>query len=205
MINYKIKIINKKIFVILVKNQYDLGMLFCKAQEFYESPKFKNKKFSIWEYSKWYSRNSGCFSYPKDFCGYNIPLQVAKNCYIKNKVESPYDEIFNKIIKSIKLKDAYIIGADNLSSSIFKHELCHGLYYTNLDYRKEMDHITKNLSKNSLNKFKKNLKNKGYASSVTFDEIQAYMAIEESNSISNGITNRKKIHAQYKNIIKDFL
>jgi hypothetical protein len=207
-INYKLKIINTNIFIVVVKNRYDLGMLFCKVQEFYESPnrKFKNKKFSIWTYFDWYSKKkSGCFSYPKDYCGYNVPLEIARKCYSENEIESPYDNIFNKLLKSIKVKSGYIIGVDNMSSSIFKHELCHALYYTNKDYKNTMDNITKNLSKNILNKFKVNLKKHGYCSAVTFDEIQAYMSTEKDNSISKGISNRKKIYSEYKRKLKDFL
>lgn len=206
MIKYKLKTIKNNIFVIIVKNRYDLGMLFCRVQEFYESPKFKNKNFSIWKYFDWYSKtNLGFFSYPKDYCGYNVPLKIARLCYNKNKVESPYDVIFNKLLNSIKAKDGYIIGVDNLSSDIFKHELCHALYHTDKNYKNKMDSITKSLSKNEISKFKKNLKNKGYCVGVTFDEIQAYMAIEENNSISKSVKNRKKLHNKYKKVFKDFL
>lgn len=206
MINYKLKIIKNNIFVVIVKNKYDLGMLFCKVQEFYESPKFKNKKFSIWEYFDWYSKsNLGFFSYPKDYCGYNVPLKIAKLCYSKNKIESPYDIVFNNFLDSIKIKDGYIIGVDNTSSDIFKHELCHALYYTNKEYKNKMDEITKNISKSILNKFKNNLKQKGYCSNVTFDEIQAYMAVEKTNSITKGININNQLHKKYKTVLKDFL
>lgn len=206
MIKYQLKKIKKDIFVVCVKNQYDLGMLFLKAQEFYESPKFSNKKFSIWDYFDWYSKNhGGVFSYPKDYSGYNLPLKVARKCYKINSIESPYDLIFKKILRSIKSLDGYLIGVDNLKSCLFMHELCHGLYYTNSEYRERMDDITKNIAKSSLQKFSKNLKSKGYCSSVLLDEIQAYMATEKTNAISKGIANLDILHKKYKKVLKDFL
>ena len=85
------------------------------------------------------------------------------------------------------------------------HELCHGLYYTNSEYRERMDDITKNIAKSSLQKFSKNLKSKGYCSSVLLDEIQAYMATEKTNAISKGIANLDILHKKYKKVLKDFL
>lgn len=206
-INYNLKIIKNNIFVILVKNKYDLGMLFFRVQEFYEgvNSKFRSKKYCVWDYFKWYaSEYGGCFSYPKDYCGYNVPVNVALNCYKKNKIQSPYDETFVKILSKIKIEKGYIIGCDNLKSDIYKHELCHALYYTNSSYRDEMDSVTKSIPKNVMNKFKKNLKQKGYCSAVTLDEIQAYMAIEKTNSITTGVKNTNQIHKKYKEIFNKY-
>lgn len=207
-VKYNIKIIKNNIFVISVKNKYDLGMLFFRVQEFYESisVKFRNKKYCIWDYFKWYAHfNNGCFSYPKDYCGYNVPIDVARQCYKKNKIQSPYDEIFINILKSIKLKNGYIIGSDNLKSDIYKHELCHALYYTNSFYRKNMNDITKNIPKKVLTKFKSNLKKKGYCNNVMLDEIQAYMAVEQNNVITQGIKNTQNIHKKYNEVFENFV
>ena len=204
---YKLKKVSEKIFAVIVPNQYDLGMLFCRVQEFYESPnkKFKNKKFSIWDYYEWYSKsNRGFFSYVKDYCGYNVPFDIAKKCYSLNKVETPYDEIFIEILKKIKIKNSYIIGMNKINNSTFYHELCHGLYYINKEYKKEMDNITNNLSKSNYQKFKNQLKEKGYCSSVTNDEIQAYMATEINRFMTKDIADKTKLHKQYKKVFQKY-
>ena len=182
-------------------------MLFCRAQEFYESPnlKFRNKSFSIWEYYNWYSQNGdGCFSYVRDFCGFNLPLKTARKCYSLNKVETPYDKIFKNIISKIKSKDGYLIGCDKINSSTFNHELCHALYYTNKQYKKEMDKVTKFISKDNINAFNKNLISKGYCLKVAKDEIQAYMATEINKQMTKGMNNLKNINKQYKKIFDSF-
>lgn len=204
---YKLKEVQDKIYAVIVNDKYDLAMLFCRVQEFYESPnrKIRNKKFSIWDYQRWYSKNYfGCFSYPKDWSGFNLPVKIALNCYKKNKLESPYDNLFTSILKKVD-KNGYLIGIDKIGTSIYFHELCHGLYYTNFRYKNEMDSLTESLSKNTRNKFANNLVSKGYCKNVIDDEIQAYSATECNSAISKGITNIKKIHKQYKNVLESFI
>lgn len=207
MIKYKVEKINENIFAVVVPNRYDLGMLFCRVQEFYESPnkKIKDKSFSIWDYYSWYSKtNSGCFSYVKDYCGFNLPLKIARKCYSLNKVETPYDKLFKDIINNIKSKDGYIVGVDKINTSTFYHELCHALYYTNKDYKREMDMITKSISKSNINNFKKNLKKKGYCMEVLNDEIQAYMSTEISKTMTIGIVGKSQLHKKYKTIFNSY-
>ena len=75
-LNYTLQEVKPNVFVVLLEDNYNLPMLFCRVQEFYESPNedFRNKKFSIWEYMEWYSKsNKGSFTYPSDWAGFNIP------------------------------------------------------------------------------------------------------------------------------------
>lgn len=203
-IKYKIKEVARNIFAIIVPDKYDLAMLFCRVQEFYESPntKIKNKKFSIWNYYEWYSKvNSGCFSYPVDWSGFNLPIKIALDCYKKNKIETPYDDLFLNILKLIKSKDGYLIGVDKIGTKTYCHEFCHGLYYTNKSYKNNMDFITKSLSKRDKRKMTKNLLDKGYCSKVVNDEIQAYNATDCNNFVLSGIDNAKNISKKYKNVL----
>lgn len=207
---YTIKQITHKITAVVVKDHYERSMLFCRVQEFYESAgiNFRNKKFSIWEYFKWYSKKyeKGCFSYTADFTGFNLPLIVAKKCYEVNDVETPYDEIMSEIINRLWIngEGRYLIGVDSLNNSTFDHELAHAFYYTNLEYKNTMDSITENLGKSKYNKFKKNLFSLGYCKEVVKDEIQAYMATEINKKITSGITNKKTMHQKYKSIFKKY-
>lgn len=205
---YKIEKVFDNIFAIVVSNSYERSMLFCRAQEFYESPckKFRDSKFSIWDYYRWYSKKNGCFSYTRDWTGFNLPLIVAKKCYEINEIETPYDKIMKKIVDELyeSGKRQYIIGTDSLNNLTYLHELAHALYYTNLEYKLEMDKITNSISKLDMIKFKKNLKAIGYCSSVYKDEIQAYMSTEINKKVTKGVFSRKKYYQKYKKMFKKY-
>jgi hypothetical protein len=178
-IKYKFKEILPNIFVIIVKDKYDRAMLFCRAQEYYESPstKFRGKEFSIWDYMKWYHvQNGHGFSYCADWSGFNIPIEVLKECYRKlNKIETPYDKVMDQILSSILPNTGYVIGCGDIKGDTFKHEVCHALYHTNKNYKKQMDNLTKGLPKKYYNIFANNLMQMGYTTKVIDDEIQAYL------------------------------
>ena len=180
-INYKIKEVKPNVFAVIVKDKYDRAMLFCRAQEYYESPsqKFRGKNFSIWSYMKWYhEQNEWGFSYGADWSGFNIPLRTIRDCYNKlTRPESPYDKVMDQILAKLKheSKDAYVIGAEDTNGDTFKHEVCHALYHTNKNYKKQMDAYTHGLPKKYYNTFKDNVLKMGYAQKVVDDEIQAYL------------------------------
>jgi hypothetical protein len=178
-IKYKLKEVLPNIFAVIVKDKYDRAMLFCRAQEYYESPstKFRGKEFSIWDYMKWYHEQNGHgFSYGGDWSGFNIPVAVLKECYTKlNKTETPYDKIMDQILSRILPNTGYVIGCGNTTGITFKHEICHALYHTNKNYKKQMDVYTKGLPKKYYDTFKKNILEMGYATKVVDDEIQAYI------------------------------
>lgn len=208
---YKIKEIKENIIAVVVPDNYERAMMFFRIQEFYESPNpsFKHKKFSVWDYFKWYSKKfgDGCFSYTKDFSGYNLPLIVAKKCYEINQVETPYDKEMLDIIDSLfeNGKRKYLIGVDDLENATFNHELAHGLYYTNIEYKNEMNKIIGKISRNNLKNFKKNLIEIGYCQSVLKDEIQAYMATEINKKVTKNIISKKKLHSAFKSVFKRYL
>ena len=83
----KVKEIIKNIFHISFSTQHELASTFLRFQEYYESPKFRGKIFSFYEYKKWYTANSpkgkktGKFTYYKDWGGFNIPSYVLKPFY----------------------------------------------------------------------------------------------------------------------------
>jgi hypothetical protein len=179
MVKYQLKEILPEIFAVIIKDKYDRAMTFCRAQEYYESPspKFRGKEFSIWDYMKWYNtKNENGFSYGADWSGFNIPIAVLKECYRKlNKTETPYDKVMDQILSRILPNTGYLIGCGDTKGETFKHEICHALYHTNKNYKKQMDNLTKGLPKKYYDAFKKNILEMGYATKVVDDEIQAYL------------------------------
>jgi hypothetical protein len=206
-IKHYIKEVNPNIFAVVIKNKYDRAMLFCRAQEYYESPspKFRGKQFSIWDYMKWYDEQNGWgFSYGADWSGFNIPIKVIRECYNGlNKYETPYDKIMGDIIHKIEIcREGYVIGCGDTKGDTFKHEVCHGFYYTNKEYKKKMDALTKGLPNRIYNTFKKNILEMGYTTKVVDDEIQAYLQYGYENpDFGRGVDIDVRI--EYSNLYKE--
>jgi len=204
----KVKEVRPNIIAVVVPDDYDRAMLFCRVQEFYESPckRFRGNGFSIWDYARWYSRKAGCFSYPKDFVGFNLPLVVAKKCYEMNEIETPYDTQMHDLIESLFVNGErqYLIGAESFKGGVFDHELAHALYYTDIRYKNEMDDLTRDIPKKSIAAFRKNLLKLGYHAGVLKDEIQAYMSTEINEKICPGVSNKKVLHKRYRSVFKRY-
>lgn len=196
-INYKIKEVKPHIFAVIVKDSYDRAMLFCRAQEYYESPnkKFRGKDFSIWDYMKWYStEQSHGFSYGVDWSGFNIPFEVMWECYNKCEMETPYDEVMWEILTEIDRrtnsnKKCYVIGAGDTNGWTFQHEICHGLWSTNPDYKKIAKKLLSTIKPEHFLTLKNNLLEMGYTEKVIEDEIQAYIMYGwDSDNFGNGVS-----------------
>jgi len=221
-IDYKIEEVRPNVFAVIVKDHYHRAMLFCRVQEYYESPnpQFRGKNFSIWDYIEWYSReHRDVFTYTFDWGGFNIPLKTAWDCYEKLKeYESPYDEVMDKIVGTIEMVmfnkkntrnwNAYIIGADSTESDTFEHEICHGLYATNKEYKELVDEITLTISTEDYLTFKNNLISMGYTNGVIDDEIQAYLTTNyEYTKFSKGVSKKvcKALHKEYQKVFSKYL
>jgi hypothetical protein len=214
-IKYKIKEVKPNVFAVIVKEKYDRAMLFCRVQEFYESPntKFRGKDFSIWDYMKWYASNHTGFSYAGDWSGFNIPFDVLEKCYRNmQKFETPYDEIMYKIYWQIQTMKgsgkAYVIGAGDTNGWTFQHEVCHGLWYTNPQYKKAAKIVLDAIDPNHYVIFRKNLLDMGYTDKVIDDEIQAYLCFgHDSENFCEGVDIEKcdKYHKAFLITLEEFI
>jgi len=184
-IKYDIQQVLPKVFSVVIEDQYDRAMTFCRAQEYYESPnpKFRGKHFSMWDYMKWYSEQRGAFTYPKDWSGFNIPLEKLYKLYgfgDDDSYETPYDYEMTDIMWTIYEMNGYspkgyVIGSKDRLGSTFEHELCHGLFATNRAYKKKALELVGKIKKKHYNLMKTNLLKMGYTEKVIDDEIQAYL------------------------------
>jgi hypothetical protein len=217
---YSIKQVKPNIFAVVVKDDYDLAMLFCRVQEFYESPntKFRGQNFSIWDFIEWYSRErNGSFTYPTDWAGFNIPFEALEECMQGlQEPESPYDKEMQRIynlINGMKPKEgrAYIIGVPDIHSETFNHEVCHALYYVDDEYKKIADSITNEFKKSlesAYHIFKRNLLGMGYTEDVVDDEIQAYLTTNwDNNRFGENVKPlvKKRLHSNYISKLEKFL
>lgn len=211
----EVKQIRPQIFAVSIKDNYQRTMLFCRYQEFYESPyeEIRNKFFT-WEKFMLVYRNKwkkNLFTYPEDWSGFNIPSNIVeKGMNVFSKDKGPYDEIMKDIwyhCENYPLKYGkprtkwYLIGADSFKSSTMDHEIAHGLYYTNKEYKKNCDNLISNIKPTHYEKIRKKIVKMGYVDEkkIIDDEIQAFM----STGLYNGLET-KELSRYEKDFINNF-
>lgn len=171
---------HQHIYILLFKDYKSLGSTFLRFQEYQESPKFKDKVFSVKEFIKYYSsfNPDGCFTYFDDWAGFNISSDMLVPFYEGNfnpltKREQKLLSIFDKELKLGQ--NFYILGivpSKDKSGDTLLHELAHALFYLNPIYKKE---VLKALKPYKLPEVKKHIMGLGYNKSVLYDEAQAYL------------------------------
>jgi hypothetical protein len=195
----EVKQIRPQIFAASIKDNYQRTMLFCRYQEFYESPYEEIRgNFFTWEKYMMIYRNrwkKKLFTYPEDWSGFNIPSNVVEKAMAKfSKDKGPYDEIMSDIwyhcenypLRYNKPRTKwYLIGADSFKSKTMDHEIAHGLYYTNKQYKSNCDNLISNIKPIHYDKLKKKIIKMGYIDDkkIIDDEIQAFM----STGLYNGL------------------
>ena len=211
----RIKEIQPRIYCVLVDDDYDRAMLFCRYQEYYESPykKFRGKRFTWMEYMRFYKDawKKRVFTYPEDWAGYNIPSNVLMGGVDAFYKETEYDHIMNDIFFYCSIDsqnknngrrcDWYLIGASSKDLGTTNHEIAHGLYYTNKEYKKEVTKLINNIKPDHYDKLKKKLIKMGYVDDkkIIDDEINAFM----STGLYNGL-DTKELKRYEKEFIKNF-
>ena len=186
LVNYSIVEIAPKIYAVVAEDDYERAMLFCRAQEYYESPfpEFKGRNFCLFEYMNHYRKDRGLnhFSYTADWGGYNVPSECLESCM--NNIEdwemTAYDQEMDNVIYHIrnyqKRGKFYLVGVDGIQSRTMDHELAHGFFYTNKEYKTEILELVLALKPDLYNGFESYLIQMGYDKSVITDEIQAYLS-----------------------------
>jgi hypothetical protein len=190
-------------------------MLFCRYQEFYESPykKFRGKPFTWMEYMRFYKNSwkKRTFTYPDDWAGYNIPSNVLQQAHHIFCKDTEYDLIMNDIYwycakDSMEKNDGrqvdwYLIGASSKDLETMDHEIAHGIYFTNNEYKKSVTKLIKKIKSTHYDKLKKKLIKMGYVDDkkIINDEINAFM----STGLYNGL-DTKELKKYEKEFIKNF-
>jgi hypothetical protein len=208
--------ITGKVYLFLFEEMYDLCMHFLRYQEFYESPEFSDKSFTILEFMEWYSKafGGGAFTYSKDWAGFNIPSNVIWQVHTKgitdrNKYDAAMLGAYNKISANTHLvengakhDDFYILGAYKNDINVLGHELAHGLYATDVKYYTEVMSLYKALPANIVNSIFDYLIKIGYNKKVLVDELQAYMATGMPNDLQQADKKLNKFSAQFEKAFK---
>jgi hypothetical protein len=154
------------------------------------------------------------FTYPDDWAGYNIPSNVVEKANNIFNKDTEYDQIMNDIYFHCAIdsqnkndgtrRDWYLIGASSKDKGTLNHEIAHGLYYTNKEYKKNVTNLVENIKQNHYEKLKKKLVKMGYVNDkkIIDDEIHAFM----STGLYNGLdTKELKIYEKgFKSNFKKF-
>jgi hypothetical protein len=162
-------------------------------QEFYESPKFRNKFFTIDDYIDWWCRHGKDkpFDYMHEIAGYNIPgnyvVEWVRKFYIEGDTVSTREmAVLEKLVdlglldwedlnRNKNVTDFYIIGTyKGIARSYLAHEIRHALFYLIPEYK---DAILKVVRRHPCRQFRGRLLNDkevNYSKAVLEDEIHAY-------------------------------
>ncbi|MEX2090635.1 MAG: hypothetical protein WD989_00680 [Candidatus Paceibacterota bacterium] len=154
-------------------------------QEYYESPEFKGRVFTIDEFAHWYVSKYGGWTYSRDWYGFNIPSKVLEP-FRFGKFD-PLTEQEKKLLeiclptgkagKNVQ-GDFYVIGvtpnAEYFTETV-KHEFVHGAYHVNENYRND---VVRCLADHKIKKIKTGLSKMGYHLDVHDDETNAYILVE---------------------------
>jgi len=199
----KTKIILPRVYLLTYPTQYELCMTFVRIQEFYESPKFRGKYFTLEEYMDYWSKvkGNGAFTYTTTWNGFNLPgevivkwLEVCR--YNDDEMRPREQELLNQIndmmcadkVDSVDMNKIYVIGAHGEYSSvsdIVDHETSHAIYRMYPEYRKSCNKILKKIGSKEMKDMEKTLITLGYCKKVIPDEIQAYSSVD-SGLLYNG-------------------
>jgi hypothetical protein len=176
-----------KIFAVVIKDDKLRSRVFLRYQEFYESDSdsFRGKSFKWNDYIKFYKEKTkrDYFSYHEDYAGYNVPCDTIEACKAKIPDLNIYDMIMFSVTDTIKklVGDSpyYLIGIDQDNGddpSLIFHEVAHGLWFSDPDYKNKMTEQINNMDPKVKDKMIDKIKAYGYGDNVYMDELQAYMA-----------------------------
>jgi len=166
----------RNVFLLIFESQYELAATFLRFQEYYESPKFKGKAFSLEEYMDWYAKENGNFTYYQDWSGFNVPSSALTPFHAgRFKPLSKKEQKLLKLFPKSRQR-FYLIGlqaSDGVpTSETFQHELAHALFFIDPKYKRTVLEL---LEKQNTTRTERELIAAGYHPSVALDEIQAYL------------------------------
>ena len=166
------------IYLIESPNRQVLAGTFMRFQEYYESPEFRGRVFSVDDFAHWYALKYGAFTYAKDWYGFNIPSSVIdpfkRGCF---DPLTPLEQNLLNICKDAR-GDFYVIGvtpdAEYFTETV-RHEFVHGATHVNPDYCKEAERC---IREHNIGPINKGLCLMGYCDDVAIDEANAYILVE---------------------------
>lgn len=174
--------IHPNVYYLRFKENIDVSLLFWRYQEYYESKQFKGRVFTLPEFIHNYGvKHDQDFEYFGYWSGFNIPSWVLFEVWKKGiKDESKYDLALKKFVQKIGKRKFYIISCFPKDKETLKHEVAHGLYTMNKNYRKEIIRELRRVPQKVSKVAFRLLSKAGYHRSVHRDELHAYIISGQS-------------------------
>jgi hypothetical protein len=204
---YLIKRLWKDVHLAMFDTQIEMNKTMIRFQEYYESPEFRGKIFTLKEYRDWYiknGRNPGKFTYYTDWNGCNLPVSFIYDFITDNNL-SKREKCFISTMfdKSISVMDYVICTHRQFKESndiVILHELAHALF-RNKRYAKKVDCMMRG-SADVIETwdYVKSLK---YHKDVFLDELQAYMISGHKGGKSTKLQDQMRKYFETKINIKE--
>lgn len=193
---FTLKKIRDQVYHLQFENSRELSMLFWRYQEFYESQfdHIRERSFTLIDHIEAYVRiykedPVGEWTYPSDWGGYNIPLEVVKQL-IDNGIPDPnfYDDMMcglcGYMTADSQGKPSYLIGTtmpedDSQQDLFLRHEKTHAMFYVNEGYRNTTTKLIDSVSQGLKDELFECLKKQNYPEKTMIDEIQTYVTTGE--------------------------
>ncbi len=223
MFGFSIREILPHIYHLHFESAYDLAMHFLRSSEYYESPKFHRKIFTLVDYMEWYAKEhgEGAFTYPKDWSGFNVPSWALRKVRAADIQDlNKYDQRMFTLIDWVEERessDYYFIGTSSAGyartdeedeEDVLDHKIAHALYTVNADYRSEVGGLFLDWKHEPGHKGEEIdsaevvLKGMGYHETTFTDEIHAYCATGPCNELE-GVISKKEMEP-FQKLFKEF-
>jgi len=182
--------------------QYEVTSTFLRLQEFYESSyeEIRNNHFTLEQYMDAYAKDHGNFTYTVDWSGFNVPSNVIEEFaqLFQNDLldkEKHFLHIILDIVDKEGWDKYYVIassrdigsdGGKKDQADVMKHEIAHGLWYLDPDYKKEQMKSVKKVKEFNAD-IGSVLQKMGYCKEVVDDELQAYCSTSTMTYLADDI------------------
>lgn len=162
------------VYLMKFPTQKEMAQTMLRFQEFYESPKFRGRIFTLDEFKKWYVKRNGDWTYYTDWSGFNIPSSVLTP-FRESRFDpiSPLEQALLDAVAHIPEPFYIIAVSDEGQSDTLRHEIAHGLYATNPDYRAEVYMLLMGVQLAPMIRYLMN--GNGYHYASFLDECHAYL------------------------------
>jgi len=181
--------IYRNVILLTFPTQYELTSTLLRFQEYYESPEFKGKVFTVEEFADWYkkiTRNEE-FTYYTDWNGFNFPADALGpfgHFYLFDEQMPDITEKEKAVVETCEriTKDRhqlfYVLGVHEEGGIEYAldHEIAHAFFCTSKVYRDKVLKVINKIPPPVWVDMVKFLKEHLYHPSVWFDEINAYGA-----------------------------
>ncbi|MBT4376863.1 hypothetical protein HOD29_05820 [archaeon] len=174
------KEIYPKLFFEEFESREKMSNTFMRFYGHYENPHFKGKVFTKKQFERWFrNKTVEGREYGLRFWdiadGFNVPNYVFKPFFEGrfNSLSLEETNLLEKVSK-IQYKRFIIVSVLKEEEENLKHELAHGFYYLNCEYKKDVDNYLRSLSRKANEKLIGFILGEGiYSNKNVNDEIHA--------------------------------